>query len=147
MLKYVSNTGLITQWKLMIMTQNAGTVQWEAYRDTEPEYMEQNEMKIFKALEEIVEALHHCLDPDQQRESNGYHYKDCPSQEMKSEILGANFKVDAVIANPDIYKIDGKVIPLAAAQAAVVMEFKKAKTAEKVFEVSFDRVLDIALLV
>jgi hypothetical protein len=55
---------------------------------------------------------------------------------MTSEIWGANFKVDAVIANPDIYKKGKRSVTLAAAQTAVAMEFKKEATAEKVYEVS-----------
>jgi hypothetical protein len=95
-------------------------------------------MNTFKPLEKIVEALRGCPspDPDSTRVSNGYRYKDCPYQEMSSEIMGANFKVDAVIANPNIYNKSKRPIALAAAQTAVAMEFKKQATPDKVYEVS-----------
>jgi hypothetical protein len=58
---------------------------------------------------------------------------DCPNKKMGSEIMGANFKVDAVVANPNLYK--AKDIDLAAAQTAVVMKFKKEATPENVYDV------------
>jgi hypothetical protein len=93
-------------------------------------------MGAFQPLEKIVEALRDCPDPDNKRQWNGYKYKDCPNSEMKSEILGANFRVDAAISNPDIYKTETGVIPFAAAQTAVVMEFKKGSKGEDVSNVS-----------
>jgi hypothetical protein len=95
-------------------------------------------MNTFKPLEKIVEALRDCPnpDPDSTRVSNGYRYKDCPYQEMASEIMGANFKVDTVIANPNVYNKPKKPVALAAAQTAVAMEFKKQATTDKAYEVS-----------
>jgi hypothetical protein len=105
-------------------------------------------MNTFKPLEKIVEALRDCPDPDpaSTRVSNGYRYKDCPYQEMSSEIMGANFKVDAVIANPNIYNKSKKPIALAAAQTAVAMEFKKEATADKIYEVSVSTAVDVLFL-
>jgi hypothetical protein len=94
-------------------------------------------MKIFKSLERIMNTLIECPDPDinadRRRKPNGYSYKDCPNKAMKSEILGSNFRVDAVIANPDLYKDND--LDLAAAQTAVAMEFKKEATSKNVHEV------------
>jgi hypothetical protein len=58
---------------------------------------------------------------------------DCPNKKMGSEIMGASFKVDAVVANPNLYK--AKDIDLAAAQTAIVMKFKKEATPESVYDV------------
>ncbi|KAF7775845.1 hypothetical protein Agabi119p4_4238 [Agaricus bisporus var. burnettii] len=115
---------------------NVDTVQWEAYRNMSPACTTTNEMQTFKHLEEIVKALYDCPDPDRnsQRKLNGYRYLDCPGTDMASEIMGAGLKVDAVIYDPDIYKQGSKVIPLAAAQTAVVMEFKKEATLKNVYE-------------
>jgi hypothetical protein len=54
--------------------------------------------------------------------------------------MGPNFKVDAVIYNPEIYKRARGAIHLAAAQTAVVMEFKEETTADsdEEYEVSYD---------
>jgi hypothetical protein len=100
--------------------------------------MAESEMKTFRHLKQIVDALHGCPDPDpgSTRQSNGYHYQDCAYEEMASEIIGANFRIDAAIANPDVYKEGEQDITLAAAQTAVAMEFKKQAIADKVYEVS-----------
>jgi hypothetical protein len=96
------------------------------------------EMQVFTHLEKIVEALLECPDPSGKRPSNGYKYRDSPYDKMSSEILGANFKVDAVIGNPNIYKTEDETegIAVAAAQTAVALEFKKDTTDENVHEVS-----------
>jgi hypothetical protein len=113
-------------------------VGWEAFRDDDPRHMAGTEMQVFKHLENIVKVLLECPDPSGKRASNGYQYRGSPYDEMSSEILGANFKVDAIIGNPNIYKTKGKKegIAVAAAQTAVALEFKKDTTDENLHEVS-----------
>jgi hypothetical protein len=114
----------------------SGRVECAAYGNPEPRRMKKKEVDVFEPLMGIVNYLLECPDPSEQRNSNGYKYHDCPGQQMSSEIIGCNFRVDSVIANSSIYQGSPKEVKLAAAQTAVVMEFKKTTSGKGVYQVS-----------
>ncbi len=108
---------------------------WKTYKET-PARSGAPEATVFRHLQDIVGSLgtFECREKNgadkPRNEARIFSYRDCPSTEMKSEIPGTNFRVDACITS------DPGSTDVVLSKTAVIAEFKKEDKIHKVMDVS-----------
>lgn len=99
--------------------------------DLPPSQMDGSEIRIFGALQDIVNALVDvkCTDERGVPRTCLFEYQDCPSEDMFSEIPGTTFRADARVT----YRPPGRKVILS--DTPVIAEFKKKRNPEDIEQV------------
>ena len=105
--------------------------QWQAFGRTNPSSMTENEQKVFKPLETIVNTLLglEVTDPTtRQLRRSSFRYADCPNKLLKGESVGSGTsKIDACM------RLEGmRFDQLLGSDTAIIAEFKKNKDSKSV---------------